>query len=298
MTDAAIERERTTSTPRFARAVLAGFSATAAMTATLLLAYTIMANLSLVLPNTQLGTWFAAMTNNTVVDLTRGSFVAALMFHLAMGIGLALLYAYAAERVLPGRDWQRGVIFAFIPYILSLVVFFPVTGAGFFGMNIGAGPLPALGNLILHLVYGATLGTVYGRVGDQGDWRGAGLDRTAELSGQQARAEARFEKGAAIGLLLGAVLGTAIGYVGGSRIDQMPTGLPVLEPWTYALAGGFLGTAIGTLIGSFVAMTPPRGETRDAAVRNITMRQRPHLPPRTTLRRDRTGRTDDDRRSA
>ena len=53
------------------------------------------------------------------------------------------------------------MLFSIIPWFLSLVVFFPIVGAGFFGADLDAGPLPAIGNLILHLIYGAVLGSMY-----------------------------------------------------------------------------------------------------------------------------------------
>src|SRR4051812_46080200 len=86
-----------TTRQKTARAILAGFAATGAMTTTLLVAYTLMANLSLVLPHTQLRDWFAALTNNTVVDLTRQSLALGVIIHLTIGLTLALVYAFVVE---------------------------------------------------------------------------------------------------------------------------------------------------------------------------------------------------------
>src|SRR5207247_9080454 len=78
------------------------------------------------------------------------------------GLLWAVLYGFVAEPRLSGTSWERGVKFALIPWVLSLVIFLPLVGGGILGMSLGAGPLPLLGNLILHVVYGAILGFVYG----------------------------------------------------------------------------------------------------------------------------------------
>ena len=70
---------------------------------------------------------------------------------------LALVYARYVEPRLSGASWWRDAVRAH-PWLLSLIIFLPLMGGGLLGMNIGAGPLPILGNLILHLVYGAVLG--------------------------------------------------------------------------------------------------------------------------------------------
>lgn len=274
---------------RAARAVLAGFAATAAMTTTLLIAYTSMAILAMLLPGTLLGEWFGALTQNTVVELTQRELPLGVMIHLTIGMALAFIYAFVAEPLLPGRDWVRGILFALIPWVLSLVVFLPLLGGGLLGLGLGAGPLPILGNLILHLVYGAMLGAMYGRTGDIEDWRGAGLDTTADASGQQARAARGFETGAAIGIIGGGLFGSILGGAFGVGLDEILPGIPNLDPWTYALIGGFAGTAAGALIGSFAGMTPAPGENRPAAVRTIDRRRR-HVVMHPTMFRRRPAR--------
>ena len=47
---------------------------------------------------------------------------------------------------------------ALIHWLLSLVVFLPLTCGGLIRININAGPLPILDNLILYLAYCAVLG--------------------------------------------------------------------------------------------------------------------------------------------
>jgi hypothetical protein len=77
------------------------------------------------------------------------------------GVLWALPYALWAERRLPGPDWLKGALFALLPVAVSLLVVLPLLGAGPLGPGLGAGALPALGELARHLVYGAALGLAY-----------------------------------------------------------------------------------------------------------------------------------------
>ena len=101
-----------------------------------------------------------ALVNNPVAERTADGVLLAIGANLAMGLLLALVYARYVEPRLSGASWWRGMQFALVPWLLSLIIFLPLMGGGLLGMNIGAGPLPILGNLILHLVYGAVLGVL------------------------------------------------------------------------------------------------------------------------------------------
>jgi hypothetical protein len=82
----------------------------------------------------------------------------ALALHLLLGLVWALLYGGIAEPLLrrAGQPtWRRGTVFALGPWAFSVTLFLPLTGAGVLVTGVGAGPLPLLGNLMLHLLYGA-----------------------------------------------------------------------------------------------------------------------------------------------
>jgi hypothetical protein len=58
----------------------------------------------------------------------------------------------------------KGLIFGGFAWLMMLVTFMPLAGAGFLGAKIG---IPALtGLLFLHLVYGLVLGVTYGLLGN------------------------------------------------------------------------------------------------------------------------------------
>jgi hypothetical protein len=71
------------------------------------------------------------------------------------GIAFAVI-----QPALPGYGWMRGVAFSVGPWILMMVLLMPPAGAGWFGSALGYG-VP-LATLVLHFIYGAVLGAVYG----------------------------------------------------------------------------------------------------------------------------------------
>jgi hypothetical protein len=62
---------------------------------------------------------------------------------------------------LPGaRHWLKGVVFGIGAWLLMMVLFMPRAGAGFFGMSLGI--VAPIVTLVLHVIYGAVLGGVFG----------------------------------------------------------------------------------------------------------------------------------------
>jgi hypothetical protein len=54
----------------------------------------------------------------------------------------------------------RGAVFATGAWLIMMVVMMPMAGAGLFGMQLGL--MAPVATLMLHWVYGAVLGAVYG----------------------------------------------------------------------------------------------------------------------------------------
>lgn len=54
-------------------------------------------------------------------------------FHLAVGLLMALFYAFALEPVLPGGALRRGLIYAIVVWLLNAAIVLPLTGEGFAG---------------------------------------------------------------------------------------------------------------------------------------------------------------------
>jgi hypothetical protein len=217
--------------------IVSGFLATIAMTVAMAAAF----GLSRVIGDQNGSTierWFWALTHNPVIDTTQDAIVLAIGANLFMGLVWAVIYGYDAEPRLNGPGWRKGMFFSLGPWLLSIVAFFPIMNGGIFGKDIHAGPLPVIGNLILHLIYGAVLGSVYA------------IDLEAWLDGSEAdrnHAEAQ-QRGAALGTVVGLVVGLVIGWVVGPSLSDVGSrGLMVLIG---ALIGGALGLAAGSLAGA------------------------------------------------
>lgn len=230
--------------------VLAGFLATFAMTVVLVGAY----GLARLIGNPDGGTfqrWSWALVENPIAERTSDSVMLAIGGNLVMGLLLAMVYARYIEPRLEGPSWWRGIRFALIPWLLSLIVFLPLLSGGMMGMGIGAGPLPILGNLILHLVYGAALGLVYMEAAE--DW----LDDTDADRANAAGAE----RGAAMGLVIGLLGGVVVGWFASPMFDDLAS----RPASTIGIA--FVGAATGLAIGSFAGMSRAQDAARSSAVR-------------------------------
>jgi len=89
------------------------------------------------------------------------------------GIVFALLYAYWFVNHLPGSEWQRGLIYGIVPWLVMMVIVAPLlpvltpmmmgkTAPGFFFANMGM--ITTIGSLVAHMIWGTVLGAVYGNI--------------------------------------------------------------------------------------------------------------------------------------
>jgi hypothetical protein len=227
-------------------ALLAGFVASVAM----LLAFAVAFVAALVLgrlPVPVLATWFRGLTSNALIDTAGPNLYAATAVFFLGGLIWASLYVLVFEPRLRGAPWERGAKFAMVPWLFSLMVFMPLVGGGFLGMELGAGPLPILGNLILHVVYGAILGAVYGSAESV-------FDRPSHMAdGDDLLAGRVSEVGAARGMIIGLAVGSVLGIVGVLVPQISGAHVTGLNPLAMVVAVGLCGAAFGAFVGSFTA---------------------------------------------
>ena len=130
------------------KGMVAGFVATLALTALLMLKSTmdLAPHLNIIRLLTQLG--------------SIGT-VAAWMDHFIVGtLVWGLLFAAFDAVYERGAYWLKGLMFGVFAWVLMMVLFMPMAKAGFFGSKIGIeAPLVTL---LYHLVYGLVLGVTYG----------------------------------------------------------------------------------------------------------------------------------------
>jgi hypothetical protein len=246
----ALTEQSSTTSPRedwLRTGVLAGFLATFVMTLALLAAYGLASAIGDASGNF-LQRWCWALVHNPVAQRTADFVMLSIGANLAMGLVLALAYSRFVEPMLEGPGWWKGMRFSLIPWLLSLIIFLPLMGGGIFGIDVGAGPLPILGNLILHLIYGAVLGETY--ADPVADW----LDDTAVDREHSAAAE----RGAAIGVAIGLPAGFVIGWLFAPGVSQLAS-----RPES-AFGVALIGAAVGLAIGSFAGMGRTRPPSRDS----------------------------------
>lgn len=202
------ERYKVPQGAKLPRAIVAGFSAT--MTASTLLFFSHLA--VMFLARIYPASAFARMAQNPMVDFASSYLYSLVLVHFCFGVFLAIVYARFWEPKWARSAIWKGVTFSAVPWLASCVVLFPLSGIGFFAASLNAGPIPALGSLLFHLVYGVTLGFVYSpRI------ENASL-KAFNPSPEQVTRDAR---GGALGLLTGLCLGAAFA-LGATAVVGLP----------------------------------------------------------------------------
>lgn len=227
---------------RFGPAVISGFVATTAMAITALIAYGIALGIGSATGNL-FQQWLYALTHNPVTENVRSSLLAMVGLNLAAGIVWALVFACDAnDRLIAFPGWLRGILFALPPGVLSLIVFLPLVGGGVFGVKIGAGPLPVVGNIVLHLVYGAVLGAMFVLDGS--------IDHIGKSDPAAAATLRQAEAGAGWGVVLGALFGG-----GGALVATLIMSSSAANIAGATVGGAAVGASLGVVFGSMAAMT-------------------------------------------
>ncbi len=248
-------------------AIIAGFVAIGTSTAALMVAF-VAANGAADANGDIVRRWLWQLTHNDVVSLSRGTPALAIVLHIVLGLVWAVVYARLVEPnrglrwwIGSGSGWSRGMRFALLPWLVSLFALLPLAAVNMLEFAFSAGPLPPLGNLILNLIYGFTLGQLYDASADEPNLsQDLVYDEPLERP-----ALAHSEDFGAAGIIVGGVSGIAVG-VGLAVV--LPGMLPSIDTrgWSIALTvGGILaGGAVGGIVGSFAGL--PNGETDPAEI--------------------------------
>ncbi len=249
----------------FSRSVMSGFIASAVMMAAFGIAFGVANLLGHLPPNpngphpyvsqVEMAAWLYNLGHNVLIDTSQRYLYVTAGSHLLIGLAAAAVYGRFVEQRIGGPNWMRGLAFAVVPWALSVLVFFPLVGAGLLGLSLGAGPLPLIGNTILHAVYGITLGAVYGPLGDRlpGDeWEDA-----TEVADMQ-----HAEAAAVNGLLLGLLFGLLAGVVSALLLRDTARGPAEANVLGLAVLGSVVGAFAGSFFGLPGGGTPHSPHTR------------------------------------
>jgi len=238
-----------TDRPRPNRAIVAGFCASAASALVLLFAHI----LAKIIYQGTNGSVFGSLIDNDLTVLAASNLYLAIGLHFIIGIGLSYLYMKLRPS-LPNDTLSAGFLFMTPPFLASIFLLFPLTGGGFFGMEYGAGILPAVGSLALHAVYGFTMIGLY----EKAHVLSFGLTQNRGLAGPPRARHWQAANGILYGTVLGATLACAMWFL--LRENLIVPGLPLEFSF---MAMIFFFSSMGLLIG-FWTGTPvrQRAETR------------------------------------
>jgi hypothetical protein len=85
------------------------------------------------------------------------------ILHFAVGsLLLGGLFAYIEPRLSADSHAKRGILYGLIAWLIVMLVFLPAAGLGYFGFQLSV--LAPLVMLALHVLYGAVLGWMYGKL--------------------------------------------------------------------------------------------------------------------------------------
>jgi len=135
------------------KVITAGIAATAVMSIVAVMVAPMMG-----MPKMDFGTMLG--TNNPMMAMP---YMAGWMMHFVVGIVLTAIYASIFINKLSGSYTVRGIIFAMIPFIIAQSMMMPMMGNGFWSSASEVQMMAIMGSLIGHIVFGAVLGTVYGK---------------------------------------------------------------------------------------------------------------------------------------
>jgi hypothetical protein len=229
------------------RSFVCGYLSSIAVLSVLLTGYLAAIVLGLAGP----ASWSHGLAYNSLTAHAESAPALALCINFLAGISFALIYGRYVEPRATGPAWRSGVLFAMFPCLLSLVVFFPLVGAGVFGIALGAGPLPIIGNIILHIIYGLSLGLLYGPLLELGIHSKEGpVEKRHSEHGRWVVAGSI--RGAAMGLSIGGLTGMVLGALAtlqAGTADLSTMHMAAVIPLGTILAGSALGCLAGMVTG-------------------------------------------------
>jgi len=135
------------------KVITAGIAATAVMSIVAVMVAPMMG-----MPKMDFGTMLG--TNNPMMAMP---YMAGWIIHFVVGIVLTVIYASIFINKLSGSYAVRGIIFAMIPFVIAQSMMMPMMGNGFWSSASEVQMMAIMGSLIGHIVFGAVLGTVYGK---------------------------------------------------------------------------------------------------------------------------------------
>ncbi|MBL8593695.1 MAG: hypothetical protein JNK01_13505 [Devosia sp.] len=137
-----------------AKGLVAGFVATVVLSAAM-----VAKQMMGLMPELDVATMLTSMLG--LPDVALGWVMHFMIGTVAWGVAFAVVVPY-----LPGSLVMRGVLFGIAAWLMMMIAVMPMAGAGLFGLQLGI--MAPLATLMLHILYGATLGAVFAAMPDHG----------------------------------------------------------------------------------------------------------------------------------
>lgn len=95
--------------------------------------------------------------------MMKSSAMMAWLAHFMLGtVVWGVGYAVLQGSIPGGNSIVKGIVFGIGVWVMMMVAVMPMAGAGMFGMNLGM--MAPVMTLMLHVIFGAVLGGVYGKL--------------------------------------------------------------------------------------------------------------------------------------
>jgi uncharacterized membrane protein YagU involved in acid resistance len=136
------------------QAIIGGIAGTAIITLAMFL-------LSLAgMPDINYGGLLAQFTNTSVII--------GWIMHFMVGIALAFLYVYYFREFLPGPYWAKGMIFGVLPWVLTLIMLFPMVDTLDISAETQSPGIFIISTMVAYLAFGAVMALVAHPQGEKG----------------------------------------------------------------------------------------------------------------------------------
>lgn len=134
--------------------LIAGFAATVVLSALMMMksAMGLMPQLNAIQMLTEMGANYAGLPATPMMGWIMHFFIGTVMW--------GILFALTTNMWPGGSYTVKGISFSIVAWLLMMLVPMPMAGAGLFGLNIGI--MAPVATLVLHIIFGAVLGAVYG----------------------------------------------------------------------------------------------------------------------------------------
>lgn len=115
------------------------------------------------MPKMDIAAMLGSMLGGPPPEVGNSAWLVGFIMHLMIGIAiLAIGYALVNDYLPTSSSLAKGLFYGGIVWLMAQLIVMPMMGAGLFSSHLPQSMMMAAGSLMGHLIYGASLGVVYG----------------------------------------------------------------------------------------------------------------------------------------